>query len=563
MNKKGFTLIELLAVIIILSLISIIATISVANIVSNSKTELSVAQKKIIKIAAESWASDNIKLLPAKDECIYLTLKDLKDEGLLDTDLKDLKTKKNLSNDLKVKITQNSSNRLNYEVDSKNANNCNYVGSSIYVSLPKGFTKVIYDENIKSWRVPKENEEWYNYNNQKWANAVVLGKNKKKRPGEKVIVEGENSDALMMYVYIPRYEYKIEGQYGTHTDGTPGTQDLPGEIEVKFIRNTQTTADEDYILHPAFTFGDQELSGIWVGKFLLSFESSEESSTNLRVLPTYNHNNEYVPYFNMYPKSVSEWFSLIRGMENVEEFNLDDVDTHMIKNSEWGAVAYLSQSKYGKYGNDDYTGKYKEIYQNNHFCDAGSSSGVPPSETNTGVTCSYDDSKKLGNDAHSYKMGQCGPGASTTGNIYGIYDMSGMKEYVMGVKVANSNNIYSGYNSSKNSGFNGLYINSGEKTDGVDVPNKKYFDSYTSDDFKTACNNDICYGQALTETAGWYNDEIIPANSDWTWFVRGVNNHSNLRIGEGIFAYDYMSDAQYNNILAGESGFTRSVCILK
>ena len=37
-------------------------------------------------------------------------------------------------------------------------------------------------------------------------------------------------------------------------------------------------------------------------------------------------------------------------------------DTHMMKNSEWGAVAYLSQSKYGKYGNLDYEGREKEVY---------------------------------------------------------------------------------------------------------------------------------------------------------------------------------------------------------
>ena len=38
--------------------------------------------------------------------------------------------------------------------------------------------------------------------------------------------------------------------------------------------------------------------------------------------------------------------------------------THMMKNIEWGAVAYLSQSKYGKYGNTTYSGANKEIYQN-------------------------------------------------------------------------------------------------------------------------------------------------------------------------------------------------------
>ena len=36
----------------------------------------------------------------------------------------------------------------------------------------------------------------------------------------------------------------------------------------------------------------------------------------------------------------------------------------MSKNSEWGAVAYLSKSIYGKQGNLNYIGSNKEIYQN-------------------------------------------------------------------------------------------------------------------------------------------------------------------------------------------------------
>ena len=37
------------------------------------------------------------------------------------------------------------------------------------------------------------------------------------------------------------------------------------------------------------------------------------------------------------------------------------------KNMEWGAVAYLSQSKYGKYGNTLYSGNYRRIYKNNYY----------------------------------------------------------------------------------------------------------------------------------------------------------------------------------------------------
>ena len=44
----------------------------------------------------------------------------------------------------------------------------------------------------------------------------------------------------------------------------------------------------------------------------------------------------------------------------------NNIDTHMIKNTEWVIVAYLSQSKYGKYGNENYTGADKEVAINNY-----------------------------------------------------------------------------------------------------------------------------------------------------------------------------------------------------
>ena len=39
----------------------------------------------------------------------------------------------------------------------------------------------------------------------------------------------------------------------------------------------------------------------------------------------------------------------------------------MMKNSEWAVVAYLSQSRYGKLGNENFKGANKEVYQNKLF----------------------------------------------------------------------------------------------------------------------------------------------------------------------------------------------------
>ena len=68
------------------------------------------------------------------------------------------------------------------------------------------------------------------------------------------------------------------------------------------------------------------------------------------------------------------------------------IGSHMAKNSEWGAVAYLSQSSYGLNG--------KEIERNSEECITGGSSTKATIYTTNA-------------------------GQSTTGNAYGIYDMSG------------------------------------------------------------------------------------------------------------------------------------------
>ena len=170
-----------------------------------------------------------------------------------------------------------------------------------------------------------------------------------------------------------------------------------------------------------------------------------------------------------------------------------NVNTHAMKNSEWGAVAYLSQSRYGKLGNENFSGANKEIYQNksNSFI-TGCSCGAP-GNSNTDYGCQY-----------TYDIDINGTGASTTGNIYGIYDMSGGSwEFVMG-------------------NYNDLVGNSGFLT----MPESKYYDKYTSDNASLACNGSACLSHALSETAGWYSDAQTMVSEEYSWLVRGGDKNS-------------------------------------
>ena len=110
-----------------------------------------------------------------------------------------------------------------------------------------------------------------------------------------------------------------------------------------------------------------------------------------------------------------------------------NTDTHMIKNIEWGAVAYLSHSKYGTCSG----GSCKEIGINNNSNLITGCGAVAGSSSST--TC------------NTYNTSN-GVLASTTFNIYGVYDMSGgANDYTMGnVVYTDAKTFISGYDESYN-----------------------------------------------------------------------------------------------------------------
>jgi len=93
-----------------------------------------------------------------------------------------------------------------------------------------------------------------------------------------------------------------------------------------------------------------------------------------------------------------------------------ELDSHMMKNTEWGAVAYLSHSKYGINGNI-------RINNNSNFLTGYAAAGTNQSSY-PGTSGTTDDITKTYNTKTGYK-------ASSTGNITGVYDMSGGAEEIM------------------------------------------------------------------------------------------------------------------------------------
>ncbi len=415
-------------------------------------------------------------------------------------------------------------------------------GISIEPNVPELDSNMIAVRyNGESWvKADSSTNNWYNYDKQEWANAVTVSSSSRdKYLSSSVGTEISMNDIETMWVWIPRYSYTIGSEGGTNYYGKQGdylnstpTKALPGEIDIKFVdTNTKDRGTAKYIVDDgiqdnswytpdAFTFGDEELSGIWVGKF-------ETSSSN----PSASGGGGNTTSLDaMIKPNVTSW----RGINVSNAFNVSlkmndegnrygfssDADTHMMKNSEWAVVAYLSQSKYGKLGNRNYTGANKEIYQNksNQYI-TGCSYGAP-SNANTDYGCQY-----------TYDVEINGTGASTTGTIYGVYDMSGNSfETVM----ANYNDIVA------DSGF-------------VTMPDLNYYDKYTSDNAMNACNGNECLSHGLSETAGWYSDTNTMVSEETPFLRRDVYYETNFV--SGVYGFggsngNYMHTSSFRLVLA-------------
>ena len=357
--------------------------------------------------------------------------------------------------------------------------------------------------------------------------------------------EINDSDILAFYVWIPRYKYKVWNI--NKIVGTDSYSAKTKGIDIRFEEGTASTGDitctnysfaapsstsgspnetcegsnGQYYTHPAFNFGGYEVKGFWIGKYELSSETPTASngggsSTTLtvRILPNVNswRNN-----------NVSNFSTVIQNMQttnNVYGLSADKTttDSHMLTNMEWGAVAYLTNSNYGRC----IDGVCTEITINNCSTYVTGIGADTVSASQSSTTCTA--------DANKYN-GEKGVLASTTGNVYGVYDMSGGSwEYVMG-NMSSTVDTYTFY--PRNSEFASSWYAS----------NQKYVNTYangsTSTD-QTAYNRTIL-GDAtgevvLSSGSGWYSDSTFFPYSSYSWFARGgiFINGSNA----GVFNFD-------------------------
>ena len=339
---------------------------------------------------------------------------------------------------------------------------------------PIKFTEPNSSEKGRTEKIESNNTDWYDYNGKKWANA--------------------QTEDGSMWVWIPRYAYKVNTNtfdikflIGT----TDNYYDESGKIQTA-KRCTNINEDVDtkngYTVHPAFTdetsIGyrnggwDKELTGIWVAKFEAGYASGNNSAPVKASSVSYSQSTNYVRAIEAGTDSDSDqtarnWLDGIYGntktaikyptfqpatysmnyINHNDAYNIAKAmtedgniygltgssDSHLMKNSEWGAVAHLSQSKYGLNGTDITVNNVSlnsgEAKRTNTAGKSGVDSVYAVTGCTTGSSSAGETIKTIaningttGNTANNgvYTWDQLnGCMASSTGTIYGIYDLSG------------------------------------------------------------------------------------------------------------------------------------------
>ena len=333
------------------------------------------------------------------------------------------------------------------------------------VNTPKlgsGMTPIKW--NGSSWvNTTGSDKDWYDYTSKKWANA-------------------KTSDGSM-WVWIPRYAYSITSGYHSSSAGNIDVEFMKGltnETSTGRKSFNNASGQGKWNIHPAFNYG-QTVSGIWVAKF-----EASNSGGKIKVEP-----------------GVQSWRSITVNdiYTNCLNYN-KTLNSHMMKNDEWGAVAYLSKSKYGKNAEVD-------INSDSSYYTGGGSG-----------------------NAYVTNVGQ-----STTGTVHGVYDMSGGAWEYVAAYVNNGNSNLTNYGSS--------LVNGDAKT-------KNVYSKGSSDsrDNNYSANSGK-YGDAVYETSAngnsssssWYGDCSNFPYTSGPFFERGGNYNNGT--GAGVFYFSNSNGISY------------------
>lgn len=554
LNKKGFTLIELLAVVSILLLLVGIAVPSIMSLRSKNVNKVDATQEKEFISLAKIVATDYKSALKGEtNQCYFLSLNDMIENDLLaemptdangnvydeeagvkicdgspieytfqtnNTDnalafFDNLKIDELVYDDFAIPNTEGTNGSGNDDTDISSIYNSIGVDNSgantpEYSNLGENYVAAVYDETCDEgngcWRVADPTKDWYNYEKGIWANIIELQTNGsycsrgisicwdnikkhsaeyyKNNPGTPISL----NDISSFWVWIPRFKETSNPQLVT----TNTISHI--ETTINFVNNEEEA-------HPAFTketvvssteINNTDVAGFWVQKF--------EGAKNMPFWVTNNY------YTNGYSFA-------------------DLVSDSMITNYEWGAISILSLSQYGNKVNESCNFTITPTY-------AYFSSKKSYSYTKTGVIGTEDvtyDGRNifidtsvvesntvhygqiLGNPVSDRNQGYCG---STSGTVYGVYDMVGGFYEIVFTTMASSGNS-----------------------------NKVVSSNAKSSDYLTVSGTSNCTGSSTYVYSSKNSSQKVVVSNRTLYSIQNRVNYSNT----GTTAVSYIEDDNYLN----------------
>ena len=433
-------------------------------------------------------------------------------------------------------------------------------------ALDNTMVPVYYDNTASAWKVCSDTDttNWYNYYaadvskaglasdseniQSKWANVMLTDNIEVQKDGtpydtaaiKTKLTENKLSDLVgatvttegSMLVWIPRYAYKItyyseptkttiigysDSRGFVDTDGKTPSHMEPPTTSINVNGTIGTTNYEYYRPHPAFETDlnqggwGSKITGIWVGKFETTGTITDSKTEITTLSNTQALTNQTIGTL---------WYSIKNN------FKAGTKGSHMMKNSEWGAISYLAESKFGR--------NEVEITRNDK---SGYYTGADNYKTNSNQ--------------------------STTGNIYGIYDtVGGTYEYTASY-IANSKetNSYSYQFTSINPSTSKLNDNA------ISSPYSTIYNyDNTNNTSDTNANNyainlNKVFGDGICETS-------ISGNGTSSWYaaVSKFANSSTPFFGRGGYINYSASGSFYFETAYGDprSGIgSRVVCVVK
>ena len=370
----------------------------------------------------------------------------------------------------------------------------------VMFKLPSGSDK---GQAIKQGETGFEESNWYNYQESKWANAVTEDGSYWvwiPRFAYKITYKNASNKSQGGTVEIKFLLGTTDEYYTDDTNTTKATAKRASSANEEVDTTKDFYVHPAFTNESSIGYAnggwDKELTGIWVAKFEAGYASGNNTATVKASSVNYTQTTAWVPvkeagtdndstqparnwldgiygtitgqdsngnniygwkngqqtaikYPTFQPKTYSMNYINVNDAYNIskvltEKGNIyglssSTTDSHLMKNSEWGAVAYLAQSSYGNNGTEPYvnnlslgggTGKRTD--------DIAGGTGVNSVYAVTGVTRSGGDGKTptieninsttgsntASNGVYTWDQ-ENGQKSSSTLNMYGVFDMSG------------------------------------------------------------------------------------------------------------------------------------------